>query len=135
MKILTFVLPACLVFALFWGNEEIFSQTTLSNTGTISKAAVKGITTARAIAMMEALLGLTSIIIGFRAKRRSKKYLAKTALILGLTAIVFAVAHLITVSGAVFGSGSGKAGSIIAIILAVVGCLLGWFTFRSPNNG
>lgn len=110
-------------------------EITDSTTTTPDKASdyVKGITTARAISLVEGLLGLMSIVIGWRAKARSAKSDARTALALGLLAIILSIIHLTTTAGAVFGSGSGKAGSILALVLGLFGCVLGWLTLRSSH--
>jgi hypothetical protein len=42
--------------------------------------------------------------------------------------------HLCTSAGAVFGSGSGKAGAIVALLLALIGVTLGMLAFRSRQN-
>ncbi|WP_343702179.1 DUF6223 family protein [Chitinophaga sp.] len=85
---------------------------------------VKGITTARLIGIVELLLGLASVIFAIRSKKRLSVKNAKIALVLGLLAIVFSTVHFITAAGAVFGSGSGKAGAILAFVLGVAGVVL-----------
>lgn len=118
------------VFVLFLGIgfstcKEAFSQvadTATNNSELFNEGGyVRGITTARAIGLVELGLGLASLVIAIRAKKRSAKKGAKTAMILGLIAVAFCIAHLITTAGAIFGSGSGKAGSIIAMILSLIG--------------
>ncbi len=105
--------------------EEAFSQvadTATNNSKLFNEGGyVRGITTARAIGLVELGLGLASLVIAIRAKKSSAKKKAKTAMILGLVAAAFCIVHLITTSGAILGSGSGKAGSIIAIILSLIG--------------
>ncbi len=95
---------------------------------------VKGITTRRAVALAEGLLGLLSVIVGWRAKARYKKNGARTAMTLGLLAVILSSIHLATTAGAVFGSGSGKAGSILALLLGIAGITLGSLTLRSHNT-
>lgn len=136
------MLALSIAFALLTTPTKLFSQATPSENkkevtdSTTSKSPkgtgyVKGITTARAISLLEALLGLIGIVIGWRAKTRSTKAGGRTALVLGLLAITLSIAHLIFTSGSVFGSGSGKAGAILALILGLVGCVLGGSALRS----
>lgn len=85
---------------------------------------VRGITPARVIGLVEVLLGLMSILFATRAKKRASITGAKTALTLGLLAVIFSIVHFITTAGAVFGSGSGKAGAIVAFVLSMIGMTL-----------
>ncbi len=95
---------------------------------------VRGITPGRARSLVGGVLGLVSIILGWRSKNRSSKTGAKVALVLALAAIVLSVLHLSTSAGAVFGSGSGKAGAIVALPLALIGAALGILTLRSASG-
>lgn len=92
---------------------------------------VKGITPARAIGLVELALGLSSLIVATGAKKRSARQGAKIALVLGIGAVVFSAVHFFTTDGAVFGSGSGKAGAIIAFILGFIGAIIAFPTLRS----
>jgi uncharacterized protein DUF6223 len=146
MKYFPHILSACLFIVFMLGiTPKLFSQSaqsenkmkiTDSTTTTPDKASgyVKGITTARAISLVEGLLGLMSIVIGWRAKARLAKTGARTALALGLLAIILSIVHLTITAGAVFGSGSGKAGSILALVLGLVGCTLSGLALRSRNT-
>lgn len=129
----------------FFVPGKVFSQT--SQEGIKTEAAdrvttmneesstyVKGITSGRARALVGGVIGLASLIIGWRARVRSSATGAKLAIALGLIAIVLSIVHLSTVAGAVFGSGSGKAGAIVALLLAVTGTILGGLTLRSHNT-
>ncbi len=77
-------------------------------------------------------MALISLVIGLLTKRSSTKNStsicigAITALILGIISVVLSINHLIVTSGAVFGSGSGKAGAIVALLPAAIGIFLGW---------
>ena len=86
---------------------------------------VKGITTARAIGLVELSLGILSIVFAIRAKKRYAIKGARTALTLGVIAAIFSIVHLITVAGAIFGSGSGKAGAILALLFSLGGITIG----------
>ena len=55
------------------------------------------------------------------------------ALSLGLTSIVLSIVHLSTSAGAVFGSGSGKAGALVALVLASFGIILSGVALRQKT--
>lgn len=144
-KIISFILSAGLVVAFcFLTTEKTFSQTsdTVNKTEITEKKQstlfneggyVRGITPARAIGLVELLLGILSIVFAVRAKKRSSITGAKTALTLGLLAFIFSIVHLVTTVGAVFGSGSGKAGAILAIILSLIGIILSGLVLRKKK--
>ncbi|HTM92442.1 MAG TPA: DUF6223 family protein [Flavisolibacter sp.] len=100
---------------------------------------VKGITAGRARALAGVALGLTSLIIAWRSKALSSKAAnggrtgASLALSLAVISILLSIIHLSNSVGAVFGSGSGKAGAIFAIVLSVVGMILAGFTLRQKR--
>jgi hypothetical protein len=142
-KINSFIVATALVvFFCFFMTENAFSQTadtvnkteiteakksTLFNEG----GYVRGITPARAIGLVELAFGITSIVLGLRARKRAKSGIgikgqkgAIVALSLGVIAIVISIIHLSITAGAVLGSGSGKAGAILAIILSLVGVII-----------
>jgi hypothetical protein len=141
-----YVLSVCLITGFaFLVPENVFSQTSQGGIKTEetdspttrnedSYTYVKGITTGRAISLVGGVMGLISLIIGWRAKVRSSQKGAKIAITLGLLAIFSAIVHLSVVAGAVFGSGSGKAGSLAALPLAIIGAILGGLTLRSRNT-
>lgn len=145
-KYIRYILSAWLIAGCtFLVPGKVFSQT--SGDGIKTEAAervttmndegstyVKGITSGRARALVGGVIGLTSLIIGWRARVRSSSTGAKLAIALGLTAIVLSVVHLSTVAGAVFGSGSGKAGAIVALLLAIIGTILGGLTLRLQHT-
>lgn len=140
-KYISYILLALLIIGLI-PSGKVFCQTdqkeitdSIKNTSE-EKAYVKGITPGRAYALVGGLVGLTSLIIGWRAKARSKASTDKSrtgamvALALGLTSIVLSIVHLRTSVGAVFGSGSGKAGALVALVFASIGILLSGLAFR-----
>src|SRR6266498_2847507 len=132
-KYIAYILLAWLIIGFtFLVTEKVFSQsdqkenkkdTTSSITTMPDKNAayVSGITTGRAKALVGVVAGLISLVIGWRAKARSAKDTgnvrtgAGVAVVLGLTGIILSIIHLATSVGAVFGSGSGKAGAIFAL--------------------
>jgi hypothetical protein len=109
------------------GQEHKMDTATSGTDGTSSY--VTGITAGRARSLVGVALGLTSLIIGWRTKTRSgvspigRKWNV-SALVLGLVAIVLSVMHLATVMGG-FGTGGGKAGAILALVLGLIGMGLG----------
>lgn len=140
-----------LILFSFVTTTKIFSQTdqkgnktqTTDSVTTIPNGTspyVKGITTGRAKALVGLAAGLISLAIGWWAKLRSAKGTGSVrtrvvvALVLGITGIVLSIVHLSTSAGAVFGSGSGKAGAIFALLLSLIGITLGWQAFRSRKT-
>ena len=90
------------------------------------------LTAGRTRALVGAVVGLISLIIGGVALARSRgsvrtsngRTLGIVALILGLIGIVLSVVHLGT-STSGFGTGSGRAGAIVALVLGLIGVNLG----------
>jgi len=141
-KIISFTMAALIIASCFSATVNAFSQTpdtvnTKQHTETKKSGLfneggyVKGITPARVIGLTESLMGILSIVFAVRAKKRSSG--AKTALILGLLAITFSIVHFATTAGAVFGSGSGKAGAILAILLSLTGIILSGLMLRQKK--
>lgn len=96
---------------------------------------VTGLTSARARSLVGGVVGLVSVIIGWRVKTRlavnssSNRSWTTVALVLGLGAIVLSVVHLANVTGG-FGTGGGKAGAIVALVLGLIGTSLSGLAFR-----
>jgi hypothetical protein len=145
-KSISYILLALLITG-FTAPVKVFSQTdqqeTINSVKTKSdekSSYVKGITPGRAFALVGGVVGLASLVIGWRAKARSKasnykgRSGAMVALALGVTSIVLSIVHLSTSAGAVFGSGSGKAGALVALVLASIGISFSWLTFRSRKS-
>lgn len=135
-----FILAACLTIAFSFlitgkgfsqeGQEHKMDTNSTGTEGTSSY--VTGITAGRARSLVGVALGLTSLIIGWRAKARSSvspsgRKWNIAALVLGLVAIVLSVMHLATIMGG-FGTGGGKAGAIVALVLGLIGIVLGGLT-------
>jgi hypothetical protein len=133
-KYISFVL---IIGLTLFVSDEVFSQvakTSSNNSKRFNEGGyVRGITQARAIGLVELALGLSSLIIAIRAKKSAAKKSAKISLALGLVAIVFSTTHFFITAGAVFGSGSGKAGAIIAFIIGLIGIVLAFLTLRLRN--
>jgi hypothetical protein len=152
-KIISFILSAGLVVAFcFLSTGKTFSQTVQdkpeSDTTTVtaksddgsSPTYVKGITSMRARALVGVALGLISLIIGWKARKRANAGIgnkgrngAIVAISLGAISIVLSIIHLNITAGAVFGSGSGKAGAIFALVLAVIGVTLSGLALRQKK--
>lgn len=135
----SYLLAVLLVFStIFLLSEKAYAQSDPTSTDNITKtpatgtAYVSGITAGRARALAGGAIGLISLIIGWRAKVgaaapfRNVRTAATLALVLGSISIILSIVHLIVTSGAVFGSGSGKAGAIVALVPSLIGVLLGW---------
>ncbi|HEY0611734.1 MAG TPA: DUF6223 family protein [Chitinophaga sp.] len=133
-KFVPFILSACLMIGFsFLATEEAFSQTTPDKTS----AAVTGLTAGRVKAVVGGVIALISLIMGWRALAHSgstKRTQAIIALSLGMIAIILSVAHLSTSAGAVFGSGSGKAGAIVSLVLALTGTALSGLALRPKRQ-
>jgi hypothetical protein len=142
---ISFAFSACLTIAfsclatetVFAQSDQIQQMDTSSN-GTPSY--VTGITTGRARSLVGVVLGLVSLIIGLRVKRRSADGAGNirkwriTALALGSVAVILSIIHLTTLSGG-FGTGGGKAGAIVAFVLGIIGmCLGGFALLRSRQS-
>lgn len=129
-KHFSFSLIAVLILLV---SGELFSQQTGDNGSKLFNESgyVRGITPARAVGLVELALGLSSLIIATRAKKRATKRGAKVALALGFCAVVFSGLHFFVTAGAVFGSGSGKAGAIIAFLLGLIAAIIAFQTLHS----
>lgn len=141
LAVLICFLPTGKTFAHTFQDEDQ-SDTTIATTeiiGSSSAAYVKGITSMRARSLVGVALSMLSLVIGWRARKRSSagnsgRNGARIALFLGGIAMVLSVIHLNLTGGAVFGSGSGKAGAILALILSLVGIWFGATVFRQKNS-
>jgi peptidoglycan/LPS O-acetylase OafA/YrhL len=130
------ILLGCLLIAVsFLIPDQVFAQ----SAGDETSGTVKGITAGRAKSLVGGVLALVSLVVGWRANKvgsgmtsptRNKRTQATIALSLGGIAIILSLIHLSTSAGAVFGSGSGKAGAIVALVLALIGASLGGLSFR-----
>lgn len=97
---------------------------------------VKGITVARVFGLTEFILGISGLVLSIRAKRTGRKKLVNIGLVLSLSAVLFSIIHICVTAGAVFGSGSGKAGSLFASIIVLIGIIVATQALRSqkPNS-
>lgn len=98
------------------------------------------LTSGRTRALVGAVAGLISLIIGGLALARSGRGNGRTAgmvaLILGLIGMVLSIVHLGTSTGG-FGTGGGRAGAIVGLVLGLIGVNLGGLAVsrsRRPRN-
>lgn len=123
-------------------NSSDTTEVTTNATASSSDSYVKGVTAMRARSLAGIVLGLLSLGIGWRAKKNSSTNLrpggrngAIVALLLGGGSIVYSVIHLNFTAGVSFGSGSGKAGAIVAFILSLGGIALGgWAILQARSD-
>jgi len=100
-----------------------------------------GITSGRARAVVAAVMGLISLVIGGLALARSADRIgtgsgraeAIVALVLGLIGMVLSVVHLGASTGG-FGTGGGRAGAIVALVLGLIGMNLGGLAFARSRR-
>jgi Family of unknown function (DUF6223) len=108
-----------------------FSSIRLGFAAELADGAI-GVTRGRAKAIVAAVVGLISLVVGGVALARSAGRIgagggragAIVALALGLIGMVLSVAHLGSSTGG-FGSGGGRAGAIVALALGLIGMNLG----------
>ena len=104
------------------------------------------LTAGRARALVGAVVGLISLVVGGLALARSAgrigtgngRTAAIVALVLGLIGVVLSVVHLGSSSTGGFGTGGGRAGAIVALVLGLIGISLGGLALarsrRTRNN-
>jgi FtsH-binding integral membrane protein len=90
---------------------------------------VRGLTSGRLWALLPGVIALISIIIGglalrFSARIEFKKRGGITALVGGAVCIILSIVHLARATGG-FGTGSGKLGAIVALVLGITAMILG----------
>ena len=90
---------------------------------------VKGMTPARGAMILPAVLGLTSLIIGWLALARSsgrigsRRSVVILALVFAVISVVLSGLHLVFAPGDI-GTGSGRLGAIVAQVLGLIGIVL-----------
>jgi hypothetical protein len=100
---------------------------------------VTGITPGRAAAMLPAVLGLISVIVGwvtlarFAGRIQPMRLGAIITLVMGLIGMFLSGMHLVRTSS--IGTGSGRLGAIVALVLGLIGIILGGLALvRSRKN-
>jgi hypothetical protein len=123
-SVTSFLLRSSLIVAVFlFSTDKAYAQTTDND------SYVTGLTSDRAKSLIGVAAGLASLIIGWRVKSRSAAKASTwrpwviAALLLGMVAVVLSAFHLASVDGG-FGTGGGKAGAIVALILGFIGASL-----------
>jgi len=102
------------------------------------------ITLWRLASIVTGVVGLISVVIGRQALTRStgpigsRRPKAIAALVVGLICVALSVLHLILSTGG-FGTGSGKLGAIVAMLVGLIGTSLGGLALarsrRIASNG
>jgi hypothetical protein len=145
-KYIAYFLSAWLILGLiFLPSGKGYSQAnqsrdSVTKTPKKTDTYVKGLTPGRARALVGDAVGIISLIIGWRAKARSKRGNSKVrtwatlAVVFGIIGLILSVVHLGMTAGAVFGSGSGKAGAIVALVPNSIGIILGGMVLRKKNE-
>ncbi len=115
----------------------ICSTAVLAHAQEESTGYVKGVTPSRAFALGTAVVGILSVVLGWRANAKvaagtANKSLALTAVIVALIVIIVSVIHLASVTGG-FGTGGGKAGAIGALVMGTIGGSLGALALKRAN--
>jgi len=83
----------------------------------------------RLVPSVAALVGLVSVIVGWRALARSRRAgsgngRSMVALSTGLISVVVGALHAANSAGG-FGTGNGLAGALVALVLGLVGMVIG----------
>lgn len=130
------LMAACLITGfLLLATGDVSSQAKPGETS----PAVTGITSGRARTLVIGVIGLVSLVIGWRAKALSARGTGRgrswaiPALVLGGICVIFSAIHLITVTSG-FGTGSGKAGAIVALVVGGTGMLLAGLALRPKSS-
>jgi hypothetical protein len=132
---------------IFLFSALLTSMIVLSSVDSVSAAApqdqgtkpyVSGMTSGRAKSLIGVALGVSGLIIGWRTKARSKNKVNVSGtwpiagLILGLSGVVLSVLQLTANTGG-FGTGGGKAGAIVALLVGVCAIVLNILALRAKK--
>jgi formate-dependent nitrite reductase membrane component NrfD len=94
------------------------------------------LTSSRAVSLLLFAVGIASVIIALRSKKRaddnSRKRGVIIASVLGLIAVILSAIRIAASTG--FGTGGGKAGAILALLMGVIGIGLATRTFLQTRN-
>lgn len=129
------IFPAIIAFSHV--DQEHNIDTVTSRTD--KPSSVSGITAARARSLVGGVVGILSLVISLRAKKNYKvnpgngRLWLTVAVALGLTAMIFSIVHLTGTTGG-FGTGGGKAGAIVAMVLGFMGTILALPTLYSKGS-
>jgi hypothetical protein len=103
----------------------------------LAQVAAGGLTRGRALALAGLAVGIVGVVLGARALGRSagadRRRKGIVALVVGLIGAGLAGLHLATASGAI-GTGSGKLGAIVALLVSLVANALGWLAITRSRR-
>jgi hypothetical protein len=96
------------------------------------------ITIGRLTSIITGLIGVTSVIIGRQALIRSSRPVnsrpkAIFALVMGLFSVLAGALHIVLSNGG-FGTGSGKLGAIVALVIGMIGACFGWLALSRSKR-
>lgn len=93
-----------------------------------------GMTSGRLVATLSAVLALIGVVMGGVALARplGPAYLRIGAIIAGLIGVIVGGVRVMTASG--IGTGGGRAGAIVALILGLIAVALGGFAFARSRR-
>jgi hypothetical protein len=96
---------------------------------------VTGMTSGRARSLIGVGLALVSVVVGWRVKKRpgNNRVWAFIALAAGILGMLVSIMQLAKNTGG-FGTGGGKAGAIVALILGTTGIFINGLTLRSRKS-
>ena len=103
------------------------------------QAAPSGMTSARAVALLAAGMGLISVVLGGVALARATGRLTGSGLALSVVALVLgfigiAVSGVLLATSAGIGTGGGSLGAIVAMLLSLIGAALGGVAFAGSRR-
>ena len=96
------------------------------------------ITIGRLTSIITGLFGLTSVILGRQALIRSSRPVnsrpkAILALVMGLFSVLAGALQIVLSNGG-FGTGSGKLGAIVAMVIGLTGSCFGWLALSRSKR-
>ena len=126
----TYILVTIAVIALYFGLVHMILMA--ANVSKSAPSTVYGLTSKRQFSIGALGLALLSVIFGWRAFRRSARHAnvinrkngSIVAIVTGLLAVIGSVLNLAAASGGP-GSGNGVLGSAQALVLGLIGMILG----------
>lgn len=93
-------------------------------------------TAARTVSLLLLAISIASVIIAFRSMKRADGNSRKRGVILasalGLIAVILSVIRIAAATG--FGTGGGKAGAILALLMGIIGTGLAMRIFLQTRN-
>jgi len=126
----TYIIVVLIAIALYFGVVHLVLM--IANVSKSAPSTVYGLTSKRQFALVALGLALISVVFGWRAFRRSARHAnvinrkngSIVAIVTGLMAVIGSVLNLAAASGGP-GSGNGVLGSAQALVLGLIGMILG----------